>query len=102
MLEKINKLLRIHVSDYACVENEQAFGIDILDTDNFLLEEISKELTENKPLCEEIVLSYIKTFLYLLYRKIDTNFTTKNIKWSNKIIAEAEEYINNNYRYLNT
>lgn len=92
-----DNMLRIHVSDYGTGVIEQSFGLDILDTNNFLLKEISKEIAEDKPDRNKAIVSYFKTFLFLLYRKIEANYMSMNTKWRNKIISEAEEYINDNY-----
>jgi AraC-type DNA-binding domain-containing proteins len=93
----LDNMLRIHISDYGPDEIVQPFGLDILDTNNFLLKEISREITENKQACSKAIIAYFKAFLFLLYRKIESNYVTKNTKWRNKIISEAEEYISSNY-----
>ncbi len=93
----LDNTLRIHVSDYGSGEIDQSFGLDILDANNSLLKEISKEITEKEAAGSKAIVLYFKTFLFLLYRKININYVTKNTKWRNKIISEAEEYINSNF-----
>ncbi|MCL2527547.1 MAG: AraC family transcriptional regulator [Defluviitaleaceae bacterium] len=84
--------LRIHTTAYA---NERKYdsGMDIVGLDKSLIEAIIKELKTKKEGYEKAVFLYIKTFLTLIYRRIESNTINTGSIWSQLLVNEIEQYI---------
>lgn len=89
----IGKSLRMHITLYQPDCALKQFGCDLFNTDDFLLNEIYRELKERQTGYREAVVSFLISYLTLIFRRLDHSVISKGVDWKSRIISETQKYI---------